>query len=88
MRFTSASIRLNAAGVSPGKPVITVVRSVTPGTAARRRSAASRVAFTADPRAIAWRIFGSVCWSGTSTYFTACGEVFSQSRKPSVISLG
>ena len=84
----SALRRANASGVSPGKPVITVVRSVTPGTAARMRSAAAREAFTALPRAIAFRMPGSVCWSGTSTYLAACGEVLSQSRKASVISLG
>ena len=88
MRFTSISSFANESFVSPGKPVSTVVRSVTPGTAARRRSAAESVAATAEPRAIALSICGSVCWIGTSMYLTACGDVFIQSMNPSDISLG
>ena len=88
MRLKSARIVSKRRSVSPGKPVMTVVLSVTPGTAARMRSAATSVALIAARRFMFQRTDGSVCWRGTSTYFAACGDVASHSRKSSPISFG
>ena len=61
MRFKSASNSWNLASLSPGKPVITVVRIVTSGMTSRNTSAAQRDCSIARLRFIFSRTAGTVC---------------------------
>jgi hypothetical protein len=85
---TKAKSSSKSSSVSPGKPVMNVVRTAMPGTRSRtrliKRSRLSRL----PPRRISFKTFCEACCKGMSRYLTAFGSEARTSKKASLMCVG